>query len=244
MRPVEKKQPGQIVTYQDAQGHLIDHTIQKNYAPYRSAKLPLLGNLGHYCSYCEGVCEAIALEVEHLEAKSKGGSETAWENFLLSCKECNTIKSNRGLDGSCHWPHQNNTLLDFVYQEDGRVKLNPELSGLSKIRAQKLYDLVQLGRAENEASPMDFRWQKRYETWKNATKARASYEAGKWSTDDVLEMAKLSGHWSIWFTVFEGNDAILSRLISDFTGTCQSCFDAGNHYKPIPRNPSNAEDPV
>ena len=73
---------------------------------------------------------------------------------------------------------------------------------------------------------------------------RAKYVARKWDEDDVISKAKDTGHWSVWFTVFAGSDAILSRLINDFKGTCRSCFDAENHYKPIPRNPENVDDPI
>ena len=88
------------------------------------------------------------------------------------------------------------------------------------------------------------RFTRRYETWNKAVDAKAKYEAGKWNEDDIIGKAKDTGYWSVWFTVFTGIDSILSRLISDFVGTCTSCFDAANHYKPIPRNPENAVDPI
>lgn len=244
MRPIEKKQPGEHVQYKDSRGNDIYHVIQAEYNPYGNAKLPLVGNLERYCSYCEGICEISALEVEHLVARNNGGSEIAWENFLLCCKSCNTVKSSKDIGEDFHWPHLNNTFLDFVYDETGRVKLNPELPEISKTRAQRLYNLVCLGRGNVDATPRDYRWQRRYETWNKAVDARAKYVARKWDEDDVISKAKDTGHWSVWFTVFAGFDAILSRLINDFKGTCRSCFDAENHYKPIPRNPENVDDPI
>ena len=244
MRPIEKKQPGEVVQYTDSRGNVIEHVVQADYDKYGETKLPLVGNIGRYCSYCEGLREVDALEVEHCTARRNGGSETAWNNFLLSCKVCNTVKSVSDFGEDIHWPHLNNTYLDFVYDETGRVKVNPVLSGLSATRARNLYNLVRLGRDDQDASPMDYRLRRRYETWKKAVDAKAKYEAGKWSVDDILSKAKDTGHWSVWFTVFAGIDAILSRLISDFSGTCASCFDADNHYQPIPRNPENTDDPI
>jgi len=244
MRPITKKQPGETVQYKDSRGNIIDHEVLSEYEKYGDAKMLLVGNLGRYCSYCEGLREVDALEIEHRIARHNGGSETAWDNFLLCCKLCNTVKSAKEAEESYHWPHQNNTFMDFVYDETGRVHINSELPEKSKAKAQNLYDLLCLGRDDANATPRDFRWQRRYETWNKAVDAKAKYEEGKWSVDDIIGKAKDTGHWSIWFTVFAGVDAILSRLITDFNGTCESCFDADNHYQPIPRNPGNADDPI
>lgn len=230
--------------YTDSRGNIVTHIVQFDYEDYGDAKLPLVGNIDRYCSYCEGLREVDALEIEHRVARHNGGSETAWDNFLLCCKVCNTIKSTQNVCENFHWPHQNNTLLDFIYEYDGRVKVNPELPELSKERAQNLYDLVRLGRDSADATVKDFRWRRRYETWKKAVDAKLKFQTGRWNVDDIISKAKDTGYWSVWFTVFTGVDAILSRLITDFAGTCQSCFDAEDHYKPIPRHPENTGDPV
>ena len=86
MRPVEKKKPGDIVRYTDSNDQEVEHTIQVDYPNYGDAKFPLASNIGQYCSYCEGDEKIHSLEVEHMAAKSKGGSPTAWNNFLLCCK--------------------------------------------------------------------------------------------------------------------------------------------------------------
>lgn len=244
MRPITKKQPGETVQYKNSRGNIISHIIQKEYEDYGEAKLPLIGNIDRYCSYCEGLREVDALEVEHRIAIHNGGSKTAWNNFLLCCKLCNTVKSTKDAEENYHWPHRNNTFMDFVYDETGRIHVNSDLPDISKEKAQNLYDLVFLGRDDVDATPKDFRWQRRYETWNKAVDAKAKYEEGKWCEDDIIGKAKDTGYWSIWFTVFTGIDTILSRLISDFPGTCQSCFDAENHYRPIPRNPENEYDPI
>jgi hypothetical protein len=198
MRPIVKAKVGSAVTYVDSQGHTVNHVVQEYYADYKEAKLPLVGNLGPYCSYCERQLLASDLAVEHIEPKSKNGKETEWADFLIACNVCNGVKKDSVADRDSHWPHLNNTFLSFIYDNTGRIKVNPDClsAQISRAHAQKL-----------------------------------------------LTMAKSSGYWSVWFTVFAGVDVILSRLISDFPGTCASCFDKDNHYAPIERNPG-CDDPV
>lgn len=247
MRPIVKAKPSEIVTYTDSQGKQIKHTIQTEYPIYGNAKLPLIGNIGRYCSYCENHREVDALDIEHLAAKSRGGSETAWENFLLCCKICNSVKGTTVIDKNYHWPHLNNTFLSFIYDETGRVKVNPNLPELSRTKAQNLLDLVHLGRHKDNLqdlpSTKDYRWLRRYEAWNKACRQKELYINQKIDEEDVINSAKDNGHWSVWFTVFKGIDAILKRLITDFPGTCASCFDENNHYRPLERNPG-CDDPI
>lgn len=242
MRPVEKKRPGDIVRYTDSNNQEVEHIIQAEYPDYGDAKFPLAGNIGQYCSYCEGYEKIHSLEVEHMAAKSKGGSLTAWDNFLLCCKICNTTKGVKVISDDYHWPHLNNTFYSFVYDETGRVKVNDNMSEISKVRAQNLLDLAKLQRypgPDNPPSPKDFRWRYRFEAWNRAEQ----FLDGSITEDDIISNAKYTGQWSIWFTVFKGIDSVRARLISDFPGTCASCFDANNHYEPIERNPGSP-DPV
>ena len=246
MRPVEKKKPGDIVRYTDSKDQEVEHIIQAEYPNYGDAKIPLAGNIGQYCSYCEGYEKIHSLEVEHMAAKSKGGSRTAWNNFLLCCKICNTVKGVEVIGDDFHWPHLNNTFYSFVYDETGRVKVNDSIPALSQVRAQNLLDLTGLQRFPKTGNPptqKDFRWKCRYEAWNRATRCKEQFLDGSITEDDIISNAKYTGQWSVWFTVFKGIDSVRARLISDFPGTCASCFDANNHYEPIERNPSSP-DPV
>lgn len=246
MRPVEKKKPGDIVRYTDSKDQEVEHIIQAEYPNYGDAKIPLAGNIGQYCSYCEGYEKIHSLEVEHMAAKSKGGSRTAWNNFLLCCKICNTVKGVEVIGDDFHWPHLNNTFYSFVYDETGRVKVNDSIPALSQVRAQNLLDLTGLQRFPNTGNPptqKDFRWKCRYEAWNRATRCKEQFLDGSITEDDIISNAKYTGQWSIWFTVFKGVDSVRARLISDFPGTCASCFDANNHYEPIERNPGSP-DPI
>ena len=246
MRPVEKKKPGDIVRYTDSKDQEVEHIIQAEYPNYGDAKFPLASNIGQYCSYCEGYEKIHSLEVEHMAAKSKGGSRTAWNNFLLCCKICNTVKGVEVIGDDFHWPHLNNTFYSFVYDETGRVKVNDSIPALSQVRAQNLLDLTGLQRFPNTGNPptqKDFRWKCRYEAWNRATRCKEQFLDGSITEDDIISNAKYTGQWSIWFTVFKGVDSVRARLISDFPGTCASCFDTNNHYEPIERNPGSP-DPI
>lgn len=117
--------------------------------------------------------------------------------------------------------------------------LNPHLDEDEKGKAKKLFDLVKLGAYpgnELGPTPRDFRWKKRLETWDLAERLRNKFNAGIADVEEIICLAQKLGYWSVWFTVFKGYDEVRKRLISDFTGTCASCFDANNHYEPIKRN--------
>lgn len=246
MRPVVKKNAGDTMSYFNAQDEQIDHIVQTDYIPYHTAKLPLIANLGTYCSYCEIYNQESDIAVEHIQPKDAGGPITQWNNFLLGCRICNSDKPKAALNpNDFHWPHQNNTFLSFVYDQTGRVKVNPSLSGASKTRAQNLLRLVKLDRhpqsLDNRPSDMDFRWRGRYEAWKIASRYKAVYDRSL--LPFIIDCAKTKGFWSVWFTVFQGNDEVRKALIDAFPGTATCCFDANNHYEPINRN-VGAPDPI
>ncbi len=78
--------------------------------------------------------------------------------------------------------------------------------------------------------------------WKLAKRYREKYDAGKLDVEAFLDLVKARGYWSVWFTVFDGADDIRRVLIESFQGTCAACFDAQNHYRPIPRNVGEADE--
>ena len=237
MRPIVKKEPGESVSYLNSQNKTIVETILEHYVPYDTAKMPLLGNLGCYCSYCEGAKMPSDVAVEHIEPKGANGDETAWQNFLLCCNVCNSIKWHPVINTKeYHWPHTANTYKDFIYTAGGAVFLNEALEPAERDKAKKLFDLVKLGAyqgAEVTPTPKDYRWKKRLEIWTEAEHLRDKLDKGTADVDEIIRMAQLLGYWSVWFTVFKGYDEVRRRLISDFPGTNSSCFDEHNHYEPI-----------
>lgn len=239
MRPVEKMKPGEVVSFRTSMDVTVSHTIQKEYRPYSAAKEPLAANIGRFCSYCEEPRALADIHIEHVEPKSREGAMYEWENFLLSCNMCNSCKLDADVNiETTHFPHRDNTFLDFVYDESGRVKVNPDLPEEEFRKAENLYNLVKMGRnpwGEEAVSKRDFRWKGRYEAWNLAERYLLKYEAGNADLDDIIELSKGYGHWSIWFTVFKGHDEVRRALIERTPGTCASCFDAENHFEPIAR---------
>ncbi len=229
MRPVEKKKAGETVSYLNSQGELVVETVQERYMPYGEAKRALLGSLGWYCSYCEGPKLPSELAVEHMEPKGANGDEAAWDNFLLSCTVCNSIKGHPAINASeYHWPHIDNTYEDFVYTACGAVLLNPNLGETEKEKAKRLFDLLKLGAYPGSdvlPTPCDYRWMRRMETWTEAERLKKKMAAGKADVEEVIRMAKRLGYWSVWFTVFKGNDETRKRLVSAFPGTRESYLE-------------------
>ncbi len=82
MRPVNR---GNIPTDTLTGGNIV-------FRPYQIAKSYLIERIGSYCSFCEKRLTHL-VEVEHILPKSLHSEfQFTWNNFLLSCKTCNTIK--------------------------------------------------------------------------------------------------------------------------------------------------------
>lgn len=245
MRPVEKKNVGDTILLAD---NKTQHCIQAIYNPYQTAKPALTANLGHYCSYCEvSIIRERDLAVEHVQPKSKqSGIEYSWDNFLLGCSTCNG-SDNKGAKTvditRCHFPDKNNTFKSFIYRTGGVIEVNPTLTGVSHDNAEALYKLVGFDKTPITSSPSDNRWKTRLEDWNLAEKYKKKYQAGKCDTETIIDLVAARGGWSIWFTVFKGNDEVRKAMIKEFPGTSATCFDASNHYEPLDRNPGQS-DPV
>lgn len=246
MRPVRKYEAGQMLCLD---GHEV--VVPDNFADYRDAKSLLVRNLGEYCSYCEAHITAYRdIQVEHIQPKSLlpyAGLKDCWSNLLLSCSICNG-RDNKGnkdvIVGKVHLPHLNNTFLSLQYLKGGVVRVNPSLQDDSRLHAEELCELLGLCKKPSEAAPSDDRWRKRLDVWNQAERYLEKYCDGKADVETIIDLAKAEGHWSIWFTVFDGKDDVRKALIDSFPGTEISCFDASLHYSPINRNPDNVEDPV
>lgn len=246
MRPVTKASVGDVVTLADG----TRHSVTATYAPYQDAKPALIANLGRICSYCEEAYHYDRdIHVEHVQPKGLAQYahlETVWTNFLLGCATCNGQDNKDTKDvvlGEVHLPYLNNTYKSLEYRAGGVVMVNPALTGDSQRHAQALLELVGLNKTPVTSSKGDKRCWKRGEDWKMADRYLKKYQAGKVDEDTILDLVVNRGGWSIWFTVFKGYDAVRERLINGVPGTCAACFDAGNHYEPVDRNPGNA-DPV
>jgi len=241
MRPVSKLKPGDSVTLLD--GTL--HEIQATYKPYQDAKYPLGANIGEFCSYCECPVTDAALAVEHIQAKSLtkyAHLEFSWSNFLLACARCNgkDNKSNKDVVlTDIHLPHLNNTMLSIHYGQGGLIRIHPNLvvDSPEYKKAKALIELVGLDKCPAKLG--DNRWRRRDIVWQLAMRFEDKYRQTKTTVEDIIELAKSRGFFSIWFTVFKNHPNVRAALIQNFVGTTVGCFDPQNNYNPIPRNPPN-----
>lgn len=247
MRPVTKKTIGESITLPDG----TEHIVQESYHPYGKARPVLLANLGNYCSYCEGAFHCGSnLQTEHIQPKGLTINgikpyqhlSTQWDNFLLGCATCNG-RGNKGekdvVLSDIHLPHKNNTYLSLLYKEAGVVIPNPDLKGKSLSHAKALIELVGL---DKEDSDSDGRCGMRREIWEHAITYLEDYKKGEIKLKRLIDYIKVSGGWSIWFTVFKEYKEVRKALICEFPGTSLECFD--QDYNPIPRHPENLDDPI
>lgn len=212
-------------------------TTAADWSGYRDAVEALGAAFGWTCSYCE--CPVwLAIHVEHKVPKvTHPELEMTWDNFLLACPLCNSIKGEREYAAHEHvWPDRDNTARAFVYEADGIVRVSPALSPELRELAQKTSLMVGLERLPGAgASQADARWRRRLEIWNMAERSRESLAANP--SEElyvaIVDLARASGFWSVWMSVFAGDASVRQRFIDAFEGTSRSCFD--RETRPIPR---------
>jgi len=198
---------------------------QATYNPYGNAKPDLIKALDGFCSYCERQGFSTALEVEHIQDKDSHQTlEFIWENFLLSCKNCNTCKSTKPVTDIL-LPDRNNTFESFIYLESGFIKVNPAINETLKPKAQALLDLVRLDRIPNRNgySGKDTLWQERKQAWVLAQRYLDKYQQSC-DIETIKDLALKTGFWSIWMRAFEAFPEVQKELINSFAGTRTEFF--------------------
>ena len=232
MRPVRRGASPQTVDYDD----------------YQKAKVPLVGRMGLYCSFCERHIPT-GLAVEHIQAKSLTAHTHLagnWQNFLLGCVNCNSTKSAKDVDpAQVFLPDRDNTFAAFLYREDGTVHPSAFLSAAQVELAKNTLALTGQNKKiheavnENEKLVAMDRIAQRMETWATAQEAKATVNANPTNADVrtlVIDLARATGFFSIWMAVFEGNLEMRQQLIDAFLGTRASeCFIADTT---LPRTPA------
>lgn len=197
-----------------------DHGNQRTYHPYDKAKDDLIRRIGGYCSYCERTGD---LHVEHVIPKNRCPKlEETWKNFLLGCVNCNSIKrdNNVSRDGYV-WPDEDDTFAIFEYLEEGIVRVRDGLPEDIGERGRSLFNLVGLGRTPGGgATYRDRRWRMRREVWGQAQEAKAKIEKGD-NIDWVIMLARATGFWSVWRTIFFDCPEVIEQLARCFPGTRQ-----------------------
>jgi uncharacterized protein (TIGR02646 family) len=234
MRPVVKPWPT------DNKGNL------KKYSPFDTAKSDLFLVIGQYCSYCETWGYSASVAVEHVQPKKyqlpDGSSpyahlEENWDNFLLGCVNCNSVKLNKDvkLTDVC-LPHLHNSSMAFIYKEGGYIKINDSLSVAEKAMAENMLQLTGLDRRPGTPnySRKDKRWDQRRDCWELAIRYLNKLQNKETDVNTITDLAKAKGHWSVWMSVFENHPVIRQALIEAFPGTAANCFD--QHTVPLRRN--------
>lgn len=188
----------------------------REYTDYGQARHDLARRIGYYCSYCE-MKVFNSIEVEHILPRIQGGAEVDWDNFLLSCKYCNTIKSDHNDNiNDYFWPDRDNTDLVFEYDEINVISPKQLSLNLKNIAVATI-NLLGLDRnpaGPNVPTPADTRWRSRKEAWDIAKR-----NLKQWHKAPILPMAKViadcsltCGHYSIWRKVFEAEQMVLNEI--------------------------------
>jgi hypothetical protein len=200
---------------------VIRGTAPNNYSHWGQARNDLAAKIGWYCSYCEmGVTNMI--EVEHIVPRDHQGAPLDWNNFLLSCKYCNTVKSNNnvGTDGYV-WPDRDNTDLTFNYSQLNVIE--PVNNGV-RTEAQATIDLMGLDRrpgGRRRPTQADSRWIHRLEAWLAARRSLKNWNGtpSPAMADQIALTAKGHGFYSVWMNVFKDIPDVLDAIRNEFPNT-------------------------
>lgn len=210
------------------------------YGKYQDAQGDLINRIGEYCSYC-GRWIPSAIHVEHKRPKLMYPEfECKWDNFLLSCSNCNSSKSTGEIVLDDYvWPDVNNTLLAFEYDCEGRVRPKLGLDESTHKKAVNTWKLLGLNKhidsLENgfeKASEKDRRWVHRRQDWNDAMYYKEQLKkADSLIIRELIITAAKKSIFSVWFTVFQNDVDMRRRLVEAFVGTDASSFD--DSYEPI-----------
>ncbi len=253
MRPLDK---GKCPT--DKQGK------NKVVIDYKSWRLDLIKRIGYYCAYCNMPLSA-SIQVEHVVAKipipgNAAGGKLDWENMLLACGPCNTVKSNQPVSPHTHYlPEEHNTLLifdiaaHFKHNDTAIVKPAPGLLKAQQTKAEATIKLLGLDKIDRRQKVVDIRWQRRRDAMISVRACRELFlQATHSSTYDptataryIAEIAKTTGFFLLWFKAFADQPSVMEKLLDHciIPGTAQNCFDKTNGFALLPRNPNNLVDP-
>jgi uncharacterized protein (TIGR02646 family) len=215
--------------------------INGDFTKYRDAFPYLASRLGTYCSYCERRLQTM-LHVEHIQPKSLPAYEHLegrWDNFLLSCVNCNSPKGTTDVIINDYLlPDRDNTSAAFIYHENGHIDVSQSLGPAIQAKAHATLRLVGLNRtsanarSSNELLVALDRISQRREVWLQAVKAKEDISSDPENdllVSYVIKLALQTGFFSVWMEVLGDDAALRSRLIDAFPGTRESgCFDAQN----------------
>lgn len=192
------------------------------FAVYQDAVVHLKERLGRYCSYCERPIK-VGLAVEHKLPKEHNPLlELEWQNFLLSCTNCNSSKGQFNPPAnSIVWPDEHDTFALIAYLPSGAVRPRSGADFLVENRVRATLSMLGLSKHPAEMSSADHRFYDRLEVWQLAIQSRDdlvrrdSCELRR----AIVETAKATGGYSIWQEVFAADAAMRDAIFLTFVGT-------------------------
>ena len=220
------------------------------YNPWGRAKSELINEIGSYCSYCEKKVNRSSLHIEHvLDKMNYDNLKYKWDNFLLACCNCNSIKAGKNVALTNPFlPHQNNLVHFIEVDRGGCIKIKNGVVGSNLNRTIEFIDLVGLDREPGHPKykHSDDRWENRMETKDLAERQFCKYTSTPKKTDleTIITLAKEKGFFSVWYYQFSGYSEVLDALINGilvkgvqiepFKGTHIDSFEAPS-YKTLER---------
>ncbi|MFX1682972.1 hypothetical protein PV762_27475 [Mitsuaria sp. CC2] len=214
MRPIDK---GSWPTWKKPATKKLSFDNWKRAIPHLKART------GWYCHLCEMRVNN-HLSIEHIKSRDDypilAGN---WTNFVLSCGCCNSRKRARKLDSPYRqkyvWPHIHNTLMAFDVPLTGpvpaTVQPNGSASAAVATRAQALIDLYALDAVSTKDGAADIRHIERLEAVQMAATRRVEFANGKATPEAIVDMAKKSGFFSVWFKVFSNVPQVQTLLVQE-----------------------------
>jgi uncharacterized protein (TIGR02646 family) len=198
--------------------------VEATYKPYSKAKQKLSENLGDFCSYCDRPLPLIALEVEHVRPKSMpqyAALKHSWDNFLLSCKNCNLVKTDKDLLSAILFPHTHNTFYALSISPSGTVIPRKGLPANEKALAEKTIQEFGLNRKHGDLghTPADDRFKYRNAALMLANRYLQKFVAGTLDVETVVDLARSYGFWLVWLEVFTNYAEVQQKLATAFQGT-------------------------
>lgn len=203
----------------------------KIYSDYHHARNDLANRLGWFCSYCEMPVQNM-IEVEHIHPTQNGGNPIDWQNFLLACRYCNAMKSDRNTSRIGYlWPDRDNTVAAFTYSEAKTIEPANGLSpGIMKMATDTI-ELMGLDRTPgsgNEPTDRDSRWIARI-----AVYGMIEESFQDWTECPTIAMARQiartalgHGFYSLWINRF--------ALVSDVLAEIKAIFPNTHHPVLLP----------
>lgn len=203
----------------------------KIYNEYGKAKDDLIEKIGCYCSYCEININNQA-DVEHVIPKSiRKDLKLKWDNFLLGCKACNTIKGNNNKDRLGYpFPDEWNTAMLYDYS-NGLVKIKDNLPPHDEAMAENLFRLLKLDRRIDTSSKKDDRFRSRKIAYEKATDSLSDYLIAPSPAMARVIGRSVEGFHSVWLQVFNNYPDVKKAILEGVDGTAMNCYD--NNYNPV-----------